>query len=181
VTWEKIMRKMFVVMAVALLGFIPATSAAAEETATPEEVVEKVRAAAAQLSRTHDVSEFNQKQSPWVWKDTYVFVQDCDKQKVAAHPISPDRVGKDLASVKDAKGHRLYPDVQRLCSEARQPSGIWIEYRWPKPGQKEESRKVTYFEGAKGTPYIVGAGIYDDKQTAAELQKITRKELNQKK
>jgi cytochrome c len=175
------MRKMLVVVALASLSFIPATFAVAQEQATPEEVVAKVREAAANLSKTHDLSQFNQKQGPWVWKDTYIFVQDCDKKAVAAHPISPDRVGKDLAAVRDTKGHRIYPDVERLCTEARQPAGIWIEYRWPKPGEKQDSRKVTYFEAAKGTPYIVGAGIYDDKQTAAELQKLTKKELSEKK
>ena len=169
------MRKILVIVVVALLICTLATVALAQEKATPQEVVAKVREAAAALSKTHDVSQFNQKQSPWVWKDTYIFAQDCDKKVVAAHPMSPDRVGTDLASIKDSKGARLYPNVHHLCSEARGPNGVWIEYRWPKPGEKTEPRKVTYFLAAKGTPYIVGAGIYDDKETIAQLQKLTHK------
>ena len=169
------MRKMLVVVAVALLNSSLASFAAAQEQATPQEVVAKVREAAAELSKTHDVSEFNQRQSRWVWKDTYIFVQDCDKKVVAAHPMIPNRAGTALATVKDARGKKIYPDVHHLCSEARMPNGVWIEYRWPKPGEKADSRKVSYFLGAKGTPYIVGAGIYDDKETIPELQKLTHK------
>jgi len=57
------------------------------------------------------------------------------------------------------------------CSE--RAFGIWIEYWWPKPGEKEGTRKLTYGLSAKGTPYAVGAGIYDDKATIAELSKLT--------
>lgn len=167
------MRKMLVVVVVALLSCTLASVASAQEKATPQEVVAKVREAAAALSKSHDVSQFNQKQSPWVWKDTYIFVQDCDKKVVAAHPMIPNRAGTDLATIKDAKGRRIYPDVQHLCGEARTPNGVWIEYWWPKPGEKTDSRKVTYFLSAKGTPYIVGAGIYDDKDTIPQLQKLT--------
>ena len=175
------MRKILVVVGLALLACNLASIAIAQETATPHEVVAKVREAAANLSKTHDLSQFKQKQSPWVWKDTYIFVHDCDKKVVAAHPISPERAGLALASVRDQKGRRLYPDVQQLCTQARTPSGIWVEYRWPKPGETHESRKVTYFEAAQGTPYIVGAGIYDDKETAEQLQKMTEKELSPQK
>jgi cytochrome c len=169
------MRTMRIVLAAALFSCSLANIAAAQDKATPQEVVAKVREAAAELSKTHDVSEFNRKQSRWVWKDTYIFVQDCDKKVVAAHPMIPNRAGTALATVKDAKGRRIYPDVQHLCSEARTPDGMWIEYWWPKPGEKADSRKITYFLSAKGSPYIVGAGIYDDKDTIAELQKLTHK------
>ena len=167
------MRTMLVV--VALLGCTLAGAASAQEKATPQEVVAKVREAAATLSKTRDVAQFNQKQGPWVWKDTYIFVQDCDKKVVAAHPMIPGRAGTDLAGVKDSKGRRIYPDVPHLCSEARTPNGVWIEYWWPKPGEKADSRKVSYFLAAQGTPYIVGAGIYDDKETIPQLQKLTHK------
>jgi hypothetical protein len=172
---EKAMRKMLVVAVVTLLSCTLSQVASAQEKATPQEVVAKVKAAAATLSKTPDVSQFNQKQGPWVWKNTYIFVQDCDKKVVAAHPMIPERAGTDLATIKDAKGNPIYPNVQHLCTEARRPNGVWIEYRWPKPGEKTESRKVTYFLAAKGTPYIVGAGIYDDKETIPQLQKLTHK------
>ena len=35
------------------------------------------------------------------------------------------------------------------------------------------SRKITYHLSAKGTPYIVNAGVYDDKATVKELSKLS--------
>jgi len=54
----------------------------------------------------------------------------------------------------------------------KNPAGVWVEW-WPKPGEKEGSRKISYALRVSNTPYIVGAGIYDDKATIIELQKLT--------
>jgi len=165
--------KILVVLAVALL--IPALSSVAmgQDKATPQEVVAKVREAASTLSKTGDLAQFNQKQGPWVWKDTYIFVHNCDKKVNAAHPFKPEQIGQDLTSIKGTDGKSVYPDPEAFCNAARKPSGVWIEYWWPKPGEKEGSRKVSYSLSAKGTPYVVSAGVYDDKATIAELSKLT--------
>jgi len=106
-----------------------------------------------------------------VWKGTYIFVFDCDKKLRVAYPLKPETVGTDITLIKDTKGKNLYQEG--FCDAAREPSGVWLEYWWPKPGEKEGSRKLTYSLSAKGTPYVVGAGIYDDKATIAELSKLT--------
>jgi cytochrome c len=165
-------RFMLVLLPAALLVAVPRITAG-EDKATAQEVVAKVKEAASTLSKTRDVAQFNQQQSPWVWKDTYVFVQDCDKKVVAAHPIRPDLRGQPMSSVKDAKGKSLYPDPAAHCNAARKPSGVWVEYWWLKPGEKQGSRKVSYHLGVKGTQYVVGAGVYDDKATIAQLSKLT--------
>ena len=164
--------KILVVLAVALLVVALSSVAAGQNKATAQEVVAKVREAASTLSKTGDLAPFNQKQGPWVWKDAYIFVVDCDKKVVAAHPIKPELVGQDYTSLKDAKGKNLFPEG--WCQAANKPSGVWIEYWWPRPGEKEGSRKLTYSVSAKGTPYVVGGGIYDDKATIAALSKLTR-------
>ncbi len=163
--------KILVVLGMVLLAFSLTNLVVAQDKATAQEVVAKVREAASTLSKTGDLGPFKQKQGPWVWKDTYIFVVDCDKKVYAAHPIKPELVGQDNTSVKDAKGKNVYPEG--WCDAAKKPSGVWIEYWWPKPGEKEGSRKLTYALSAKGTPYVVGAGIYDDKATLAELEKMT--------
>ena len=163
------------VSALALVNVTLSTVAVGQDNATPQEVVAKVREAASTLSKTGDLAQFNQKQDPWVWKDTYIFVYDCNKMVEAAHPIKPELIGKDLGSVKGSNGKQLYPDPKRFCHAARTPSGAWAEYWWPKPGEKEGSRKISYGLSAKGTPYVVGAGIYDDKATIAELSKLSSK------
>jgi cytochrome c len=147
-----------------------------QDRATAQEVVAKVRQAASSLSKTGDVGQFNQKAGPWVWKDTYIFVEDCDKRVLAAHPLRADLIGKPMSSAKDARGESHYQDPEALCDAAKKPSGVWTEYWWAKPGEKEGSRKVSYYLSARGTPFVVAAGIYNDTATIAELSKLTKTE-----
>ncbi len=152
--------KIFAGVTVALLNLALCTGAAGQDKATTQEVVAKVKEAASTLSKTGDVAQFNQKPSPWVWKDTYIFVEDCDKKVMAAHPMHPELVGKDLASIKDTKGKSLYPDPESFCKRVKEKGrGIWTDYWWPKPGEKEGSRKLSYHLSAKGTPYLVSSGV----------------------
>ena len=77
---------------------------AQEKGATPEEVVHKVKQAASYLAQEKEagLATFKQKQSEYVWADTYVFVFDCAQKKNVAHPINP-RLRADLqASVVEA-------------------------------------------------------------------------------
>ncbi len=163
--------KILAVLAVAALILALSGLVVAQDTATPQEVVAKVREAARVLSTTGNVAQFSKRQGPWVWKDTYVFVQDCEKKVIVAYPFNPDLIGQQFMLIRDAKGNALF--VKDYCDEAKKPSGIWSEYWWPKPGEKESSRKLTYSFGAKGTPYVVAAGVYDDKATIRELSKLT--------
>ena len=162
-----------VILVVAILIVALSTVAVGQDKTTAQEVVAKVREAASTLSKTGDLAQFNQKQGPWVWKDTYIFVEDCDKKVQVAHPIKPELVGIDFMSIKDTKGNDVFP--RDFCDAAKKPSGVWFEYWWPKPGEKEGSRKLAYGLSAKGTPYVVAAGVYDDKATIAELSKLSSK------
>jgi hypothetical protein len=143
-----------------------------QERATAQEVVQKVQDAAKILSQSGEagLAQFDKKESPWVWKDTDVFVFDCAKGTIAAHPFRPDLIGKDDTKLRGTRGTEFFP---KLCEATKSPSGVWVEYWWPKPGEKEGSRKVSYALTVSNTPYIVGAGIYDDKATIIELQKFS--------
>jgi len=162
-------------VALAFLSVAPSTVAVGQDHATAQEVIAKVREAASALSMTGDLAQFNQKQGPWVWKDTYIFIQDCAKKVMAAHPMRPEQIGQDISSIKDAKtGKSIFPDSEAYCKMVQDsPSGTWGEYWWPKLGEKEPSRKITYHLSAKGTPYIVNAGVYDDKATVKELSTLS--------
>ncbi len=157
--------KIFACMTVALLSVALCTVAVGQEKATAQEVIAKVKEAASTLSKTGDVAQFNQKQSPWVWKDTYIFAEDCDKKVMAAHPMRPDLVGKDLSSIKDAKGNSLFPDPEVFCKSVKQRrsgiwhSGLWSVYWWPKPGETVASRKLTFHLNAEGTSFVVSSGV----------------------
>jgi cytochrome c len=166
------------VLCMLTLATLAASSApvqGADDRATAQEVIAKVRQAASELAKTHNVIQFNSRSSPWVWKDTYIFVVDCDKMVNAAHPVRGDIRGVPMAVIKDAKGNAVYPDPAAFCEAARKPAGVWTEYWWVKTDETQGSRKISYHLGAEGTPYVVAAGIYDDKLTIAQLSKLSAK------
>lgn len=146
-------------------------SNAAEQKATPREVMAKVQEAAAFLSTAgkSGLSEFMDRDGRWVWKNTYVWVLECGKMTDAAHPIMPKLVDKNLAGIKDVRGNYLF--VQ-LCEAAKKPKGGWVEYWWPKVGEKAPSRKITYVLSVPDSPYQVAAGIYDDDISLEQLNKM---------
>ena len=67
---------------------------------------------------------------------------------------------------------------------AERPGGSWIEYKWYKATRiagapqlshaEEVSRKVSYMLQVKGQPFQVGAGIYNDTATVAELDAMLK-------
>jgi len=144
------------------------------DVANAEDVVSKVRAAARYL---HDkgssaYADFNQKDGKWVWKDSYVFVYDCRKDRMIAHPLRPDLVGKPIMQITDNSGKYLFKE---LCKAGSEPRGAWVEYSWPKPGAGRLSRKVSYALAADvafSSGIQVSAGIYDEAITLPELNKV---------
>lgn len=142
-----------------------------KEQATPAEVYAKVKQASEFLQKTGEkgLEEFMDINSRWVWKDTYVWVLQCEKGINAAHPIKPGLVGKKLMGIKDTKGKLFFAE---FCSFRDNSNGGWVEYMWPKIGEKTLSRKITYILQVPGTPYQVAAGIYNDIINLDELKKI---------
>jgi len=171
-------RQAALILGIAALFAGAARFAAAQDKATPDEIVSKVHEAARVLAksattqtRAAALAPFDEKTGPWVWKNTYVFVVDCGQAIIAAHPVNPELINKDATSLLDTQGH---PFFWQVCDALKRPSGIWLQYWWPKPGEKEGSRKISYALRAGNTSYVVGAGVYDDKLTIAELEKLTR-------
>jgi hypothetical protein len=116
------MRKIILaVVAVALLNIVMPMALVGQEHATAQEVVAKVREAASTLSKTGDVAQFNQKQGPWVWKDTYIFVFDCDKKVRAAYPQAGDNRQRHRSHLAEGhQGQDSLPGPARFlrCSQA---------------------------------------------------------------
>ena len=145
-------------------------SSFADEKATPLEVVEKVVAAEKFLAANsiNGIDQFNDPDSEWTWGGTYVFVLDCSSITVAAHPVQPGLIGRDLAGLRDVKGKLFFVE---LCEASKK--GGWVEYYWPKPGEKEASRKISYMRQVAGSKYQVGAGLYEDILELEELIAFT--------
>ncbi len=180
------MRKTALFTSLALiLGAAPVLAADDANTpATPDEVVTKVHEAVQHLN-TKGLAGFsdfnNNKDARWVWKDTYVFVYSCRDNVMLGHPLRPDMVGKSILQMKDDKDHLLFQD---MCKAGANRDGGWVEYWWPKPGEAKSSRKISYVHSAEVSfkPDIqVGAGIYDDKLSVEELNKIAAQAKQPKK
>jgi hypothetical protein len=136
---------------------------AQEDKATAEDVYNLVLKAHEVISSLgkEGLEAFNDPKGEFVYKDTYVFVQECPKY-VVAHPFALDKLkGRDLSGV--------YPHQNTLCEGAKNPNGTWVEYQWPKPGETKPSRKVGFIIAVEGTPYAVVASIYSDDLSIDEL------------
>jgi hypothetical protein len=170
------------IVAAAALAGLAGPDALADDGVTPEEVIAKVREAAAYLGKEGDagLAKIGAEGSPFIWKDTYVFVYDCAADVIVAHAIPASR-GLKISGLKDADGKAYGPE---LCEAAKVTSGSWGEYVWPKPIQgddgqlaytKEAFRKVSYMLTVDGHPWQVGAGIYNDPMSLAELDALVPK------
>ncbi|NRB47453.1 MAG: cache domain-containing protein [Saprospiraceae bacterium] len=144
----------------------------AKQTATPMEVIMKVRQAAMLLSQqgASALATLRDSNSAFSWKDTYVFVVNCQADLVMANPAFPEREGDDILEHTDYQGK---PYGLALC-EAASPKGAWIQYSWPKPGEKTAQRKISYLISVPGQPYQVGAGIYDSTYSLQELNEMIK-------
>ena len=148
----------------------PVPSSLGAEKATPLEVVQKVVAAEKFLADNDPdkLQHFNNADSEWSWGGTYVFVLDCSRITVSAHPVQPGLIGRDLSLLRDVKGKLFFVE---LCTASEK--GGWVEYYWPKPGEKEASRKISYMRQIPGTEFQVGAGLYEDVLDLEELVDFT--------
>ena len=150
--------------------------AAEGERATAEEVVDKVKQAAAVLAEEGEagLASFRGPRSPYIWKDTYVFVSDCDRGIVLAHPFQPEREGKPIADGATYGGVTAAERAEAQCAAARRPGGGWWAYRFPEPGGAELVRKVSYLLLVPGRSWIVGAGVYDETTPIEEFEPVSR-------
>ncbi len=164
-------KKISFVMAIMIVLSASVRPASAEETATPEEVVKKVEEAARFLSEKGEegLKALMDPNGPWVWKDTYVWVLHCKTGTNAAHAIKPQLVGMNLMGIRDTDGKLFFAE---FCKTAEQPNGGWVEYMWPKVGERTPSRKITYVLQIPGTEYQVAAGIYDETAQRSELEAL---------
>jgi methyl-accepting chemotaxis protein len=120
------------------------------------------------------LATYSSKNAASVWKDSYLTVVSCEGGTAVgvAHPIRPELTGKPLAQTLTfgpKPGEQLAAD---FCTEGQKPSGGWVAYDFPKPGGTQPERKVSYLLAAQGTPYVVGAGVYDATAKVEDLDRF---------
>lgn len=96
------------------------------------------------------------KNGPYIWKDSYVFVMDDDKGKILAHPVARF-IGFKMKKYRDADGTKPF---STLLETAKTENEGWIKYMYPKPGEKTASLKTVYFLKVPDEKAIVCAGFY---------------------
>ncbi len=151
-------------------------SSHAADKATSEEVYENVVKAAYVLENLGDegLEAFMDPKGEFVWKDTYVFVYNCEAGVPAAHPMAPHVVGKKMIEFKDGPKHIFYEVFMKLCKEASN-QGKWVEYNWPDK-DRNMKRKISFIVQVPGSPYQVVSGIYNDNENIDELNSSISKQ-----
>jgi len=141
----------------------------AKEPATPEIIMKKVDEAVALLEKegVQAFPKFQGKDSNFIFNGTYIWLHDMEGM-MRMHPIKYKMNGTRLLNLKDVNGKIFFVVMNEVC--AKQGSG-WVEYMWPKPGEKESSPKVSYVKLAKTKDgeIVVGSGVYHI--TKADLEK----------
>jgi len=165
--------------AVLALGFVllcSDTARADQDRAEPQEVIQRVQQAAQDLAKSGQAGlpTFSSKNATSVWKGSYTFVLSCEGGTAVgiANPVRPEPIGTPMAQILTfgpKSGEQIAAD---FCTAGQQPHGGWVEYKFPKPGETQATRKVSYLLAAEGTPYVVGAGLYDEKVKIEDLDRL---------
>ena len=132
----------------------------AQEKATKDECVAKCKEAAALIKEggiEAALPKLQDPKGPFVWKDSYVFVQDL-QGKMLAHPINPKLIGKSFNGLKDVNGKMFNTEMTEIAKNAGEG---WVSYMWPKPNETTPSAKSAFILRVPGQEILVGAGIYE--------------------
>jgi signal transduction histidine kinase len=82
---------------------------------------------------------------------------DSETARVLAHPAVPKLVGKEQSGLKDSNGKMFFLEFLNVAKEKGEG---WVDYTWPKPGEKTPSPKTTYVYKVPGMNVVIGAGVY---------------------
>jgi len=96
----------------------------------------------------------------------YFWINDMTPRMVM-HPIKPKLDGKDLSSFEDPGGTRLF---NNFVEQVKTHGEGLVSYLWPKPGNEQPVRKLSYVKGFAPWGWIIGTGIYIDDVDAAFWQ-----------
>jgi len=133
----------------------------AQEVATKEECVAKVEEAAKLVKKVGlqpALEKFMEKDSPYKWKDSYLFCMDDDMGKLLAHPI-PRFIGFPMKNYKDADGKQPFTKV---LEEIKTKKKGWVQYYYRPAGADVPKLKIVYYLKMPGEKAILCAGYYEN-------------------
>lgn len=160
------LKRVFVVSA--LLCFILGPMVAWAETPCNKEAVKAAVDEAVEILEQEGTAGLEKIGAMRFCGNNYVFVNDL-KGKTRMH-MKTALIGKVLIGLKDDTGKRFFADFTEAAKASKATrNGVdyyngagWVDYRWPKPGEKTFSAKTSYIKGClMGDENVyVGAGIY---------------------
>lgn len=149
---------MILISMVLMVTALAATSWA--ENATKEECIAQCKKAAEFIQKNgidSGIKAIGDKQGPFVWKDTYVFLMDMDANMVA-HPMEPALTQQGpMMKTADKAGKQYIAEFVKI---ANSPGDGWVSYVYHKKGSDKLANKSSYIYRVPGTQYFVGAGVY---------------------
>lgn len=104
--------------------------------------------------------EFRKPSSKWWSGSTYLFAYDM-QLNVLLNPAFPEREGTNPRGERDANGKAMHDEFLKVV---RSDGAGWVDYVFPRPGEKLPRRKWSYVKGVviDGKPAIIGSGFYPD-------------------
>jgi cytochrome c len=140
---------------------------------TPQMIIDKVNEAAALLEKEGKAAfpKFQGKDSKLIFAGTYIWVHDLSGIMLM-HPIVYKLEGKSIIDLKDPNGKLFFTVMNEV---AKTKGAGWVDYMWPKPGDKTPVLKVSYVKLVKvdGQDLVVGCGVYD--MSPEDVQKVLGK------
>jgi signal transduction histidine kinase len=152
------------------------TEMACEATAatkpTSKMIMDKVDQGCALLQKEGKAgfSKFSGKDSPFVFAGTYIWIHNM-AGVMLMHPIMYKMDGKSVINYKDPNGKRFFNEMNKV---AKAKGAGWVDYMWPKPGEKEPSQKVSYVKlcHVDGEDLVLGCGVYG--MSREDIQKLVK-------
>ncbi|MFH1982348.1 MAG: cache domain-containing protein [Pseudomonadota bacterium] len=129
---------------------------------TTDLIMKKVDEACALLAQKGEAAfpAFQGKDSDFIFAGTYIWIHD-QKGIMRMHPIKNKLNGKVLINLADSNGKLFFAVMNEV---AEQKGSGWVDYMWPKPGDKKPFPKISYVKQVQfgDETFVVGAGTYDE-------------------
>ncbi|MCG8551308.1 MAG: methyl-accepting chemotaxis protein [Desulfobacterales bacterium] len=105
------------------------------------------------------------------YSQEYIFALRATDTTMVIHPMQPELNGESMSQTKDAGGGFPFKEMVTL---ARENSGGFLTYCWPKPGSNKPVPKLSHVKAYTSWGWIIGSGIYmDDVMAAVNKVKLT--------
>lgn len=98
----------------------------------------------------------------------YVFMIDTNATMIM-HPLSKNLNNTNVSHMQDPEGKKLFTEMVKV---AKANGSGFVDYHWPKPGEKQAIHKESYVMLIPEVNWIIGAGIYTEEVNGKILTAI---------